>query len=156
MIGSFLFIPWSVAKYSLCFIQLCVRVSWYWFAFVNTYGWSFSFAFTAYPMAELYFNNRRVDGRKTTELRTIHCEFLPGLADGSVLLQQGNTKVTASIFGPHPCNVKADEAPDEVCITCQYNRPPFVNTSGSRQKHTHSDKVAAEYAMTIEVCQYRI
>ncbi|VDK20938.1 unnamed protein product [Taenia asiatica] len=101
-------------------------------------------------MAELYFNDRRVDGRKTTELRTIHCEFLPGLADGSVLLQQGNTKVTASVFGPHPCNVKADEVPDEVCITCQYNRPPFVNTSGSRQKHTHSDKVAAEYAMTIE------
>lgn len=102
-------------------------------------------------MAELYFNDRRVDGRKTNELRLIKCEFLSGLADGSVLLQQGNTKVTASVFGPHPCNIKADEVPDEVYITCQYNCPPFVSTSGTRQKHTRSDKVAAEYAMTIEV-----
>ncbi|VDM18112.1 unnamed protein product [Hydatigera taeniaeformis] len=101
-------------------------------------------------MSELYFNDRRVDGRKTSELRAIQCEFLPGLADGSVLLQQGNTKVTASVFGPHPCNAKLDEVPDEVYVTCQYNRPPFVNTSGDRQKHTHSDKVAAEYAMTVE------
>nr|CDS31976.1 exosome complex component RRP41 [Hymenolepis microstoma] len=101
-------------------------------------------------MAELYFNDRRVDGRKTTELRTIQCEFLPGMADGSVLLEQGNTKVTASVFGPHPCNVKADEIPDEVFITCKYNRPPFINTSGTRQKHSQSDKVSAEYAMTIE------
>ncbi|VUZ44961.1 unnamed protein product [Hymenolepis diminuta] len=102
-------------------------------------------------MAELYFNDRRVDGRKTTELRMIQCEFLPGMADGSVLLQQGNTKITASVFGPHPCNVKADEIPDEVFITCKYNRPPFINTSGTRQKHSQSDKVSAEYAMTVEV-----
>ncbi|VUZ44960.1 unnamed protein product, partial [Hymenolepis diminuta] len=101
-------------------------------------------------MAELYFNDRRVDGRKTTELRMIQCEFLPGMADGSVLLQQGNTKITASVFGPHPCNVKADEIPDEVFITCKYNRPPFINTSGTRQKHSQSDKVSAEYAMTVE------
>ncbi|KAM7543038.1 hypothetical protein Aperf_G00000016192 [Anoplocephala perfoliata] len=101
-------------------------------------------------MSELYFNDRRIDGRKTTELRMIQCEFLPGMADGSVSLQQGNTKITASVFGPHPCNIKADEIPDEVYITCKYNRPPFINTSGTRQKHLQSDKVSAEYAMTIE------
>uniref|UniRef100_A0A5K3FP89 RNase_PH domain-containing protein n=1 Tax=Mesocestoides corti TaxID=53468 RepID=A0A5K3FP89_MESCO len=62
----------------------------------------------------------------------------------------GNTKVTASVFGPHPCNLKADETPDEVYVTCRYNRPPFISTSGNRQKHTYTDKVAAEYSMTIE------
>lgn len=104
-----------------------------------------------HPMSELYFNDRRVDGRKTTELRMIQCEFLPGMADGSVSLQQGNTKITASVFGPHPCNLKADEIPDEVYITCKYNRPPFIDTSGTRQKHSQSDKISAEYAMAIEV-----
>uniref|UniRef100_A0A0X3PYB0 Exosome complex component RRP41 n=3 Tax=Schistocephalus solidus TaxID=70667 RepID=A0A0X3PYB0_SCHSO len=101
-------------------------------------------------MAELFFNDRRIDGRKTTELRKIDCFFLPGMADGSVLLQQGNTKVTASVFGPHPCKVRSDESPEQVYVTCRYNRPPFTSTSGNRQKQTSSDRVAAEYSITIE------
>ncbi|VDN13906.1 unnamed protein product, partial [Dibothriocephalus latus] len=101
-------------------------------------------------MAELFFNDRRIDGRKTTELRKIDCFFLPGMADGSVLLQQGNTKVTASVFGPHPCKLRSDESPEEVYVTCRYNRPPFTSTSGNRQKQTSSDRAAAEYSITIE------
>ena len=44
----------------------------------------------------------RVDGRRCDELRRIVCKVgHVSEADGSAYVEQGNTKVVATIFGPH-------------------------------------------------------
>ena len=44
----------------------------------------------------------RVDGRRKSELRRIQCK-LGNIqqADGSAFLEHGNTKVLATVYGPH-------------------------------------------------------
>lgn len=49
----------------------------------------------------------RVDGRKPNELRKIYCEVgVFSQADGSAMVQQGNTKVVATVYGPHEVSMK--------------------------------------------------
>lgn len=44
----------------------------------------------------------RIDGRKPNELRKIKCEVgVFEQADGSASLSQGNTKIVATVYGPH-------------------------------------------------------
>lgn len=44
----------------------------------------------------------RLDGRKPHELRKIQCRLgVFGQSDGSSYLEQGNTKVLATVYGPH-------------------------------------------------------
>lgn len=44
----------------------------------------------------------RIDGRRPNELRKIQCEIgVFAQADGSAVLSQGNTKVIATVYGPH-------------------------------------------------------
>ena len=44
----------------------------------------------------------RVDGRRPHELRKLTCKLgVFQQADGSTFLEQGNTKVLASVYGPH-------------------------------------------------------
>ena len=44
----------------------------------------------------------RIDGRRVDELRRISCSLgLFEQADGSAYIEQGNTKVLATIYGPH-------------------------------------------------------
>lgn len=44
----------------------------------------------------------RVDGRRPPELRKLQCQLgVFKQADGSALLEQGNTKVLATVYGPH-------------------------------------------------------
>ena len=44
----------------------------------------------------------RIDGRKPNELRRIQCEVgVFDKADGSAVFSQGNTKVVATVYGPH-------------------------------------------------------
>jgi exosome complex component RRP41 len=48
----------------------------------------------------------RVDGRKPNELRRIQCEVgVFAQADGSATISQGNTKVIATVYGPHEVNL---------------------------------------------------
>ncbi|VDQ15705.1 unnamed protein product [Trichobilharzia regenti] len=83
-------------------------------------------------MAEIFYNGRRVDGRRPNELRRIHCQFGSGNSDGIVFLHQGNTKVIASVVGPHASKTSVDA--DNATITCQFTKPPFASTSGERRK----------------------
>jgi exosome complex component RRP41 len=47
----------------------------------------------------------RIDGRKPNELRKIQCEVgVFAQADGSASLSQGNTKIVATVYGPHEVN----------------------------------------------------
>ena len=44
----------------------------------------------------------RFDGRRSNELRQIRCNMgVYKQADGSAYLEQGNTKVLATVYGPH-------------------------------------------------------
>lgn len=44
----------------------------------------------------------RVDGRRPPELRRLQCQLgVFQQADGSAFLEQGNTKVLATVYGPH-------------------------------------------------------
>ena len=44
----------------------------------------------------------RIDGRRPNELRRIQCKMgVYSQADGSAYIEQGNTKVLATVYGPH-------------------------------------------------------
>ena len=44
----------------------------------------------------------RCDGRKPNELRQIHCKLgVYKQSDGSAYIELGNTKVLATVYGPH-------------------------------------------------------
>ena len=44
----------------------------------------------------------RIDGRRANELRKIECKLgVFEQADGSAYIEQGNTKVLATVYGPH-------------------------------------------------------
>lgn len=48
----------------------------------------------------------RVDGRRPHELRKVKCQLgVFQQADGSAFLEQGNTKVFATVYGPHDVSV---------------------------------------------------
>lgn len=49
----------------------------------------------------------RMDGRRPTELRRISCKLgVSASADGSSYFEQGNTKVLATVYGPHDVNIQ--------------------------------------------------
>lgn len=50
-----------------------------------------------------YYNlGLRVDGRRPPELRKLQCKLgVFQQADGSAFMEQGNTKVLATVYGPH-------------------------------------------------------
>ncbi|KAH8864768.1 exosome complex component RRP41 [Schistosoma japonicum] len=101
-------------------------------------------------MAEIFYNGRRVDGRRPNELRRVHCQFGSGNSDGIVFLHQGNTKVIASVVGPHAPRTKGDGNPDGATIICQFTKPPFASTSGERRKVASNDRSANDFSTAIE------
>jgi len=71
-------------------------------------------------------NNERVDGRKVDELRETKMEVgVLEEADGSAMVEVGNTRVIASVFGPqdlHPAHLQES---DRAVIKMRYNMAPF-------------------------------
>ena len=50
----------------------------------------------------MWLSGLRVDGRRPPELRKLDCRLgVFQQADGSAILKQGNTKVLATVYGPH-------------------------------------------------------
>ena len=48
----------------------------------------------------------RLDGRRSNELRRIQCSMgVLTQADGSAKLEQGNTKILATVYGPHDVSI---------------------------------------------------
>lgn len=57
-------------------------------------------------VAANFFVGLRLDGRRPHELRRIECSLgLLTQADGSAYLEQGNTKVLATVYGPHDVSI---------------------------------------------------
>ncbi|WP_414838272.1 exosome complex exonuclease Rrp41 [Candidatus Nanosalina sp. VS9-1] len=69
---------------------------------------------------------RRVDGRKADELRDTSMEIgVLDEADGSAMVEIGNTRVVASVFGPQDLHPKHLQESDRAVIKMRYNMAPF-------------------------------
>ena len=71
-------------------------------------------------------DGKRVDGREKDELR--HTEMEVGVleeADGSAMVETGNTRVIASVFGPQELHPKHLQESDRAVIKMRYNMAPF-------------------------------
>ncbi|XP_034951129.1 exosome complex component RRP41 [Chelonus insularis] len=94
-------------------------------------------------------NGLRVDGRRPHELRQINVRLgVFGQADGSAYIEQGNTKVLATVYGPHqPRGASARSTvmkSTKGIINCQYSMAVFCPSSGDRKKRPRGDKKTQE------------
>lgn len=78
----------------------------------------------------------RIDGRRPNELRRIQCKMgVYSQADGSAYIEQGNTKVLATIYGPHEVMLSENtyvllvSAAELTTIPTPFNRPRNINYS---------------------------
>lgn len=71
-------------------------------------------------------NGERVDGRKVDEMRETNMEIgVLNEADGSAMVEVGNTRVIASVFGPQDLHPKHLQESDRAVIKMRYNMAPF-------------------------------
>ncbi len=71
-------------------------------------------------------DGKRVDGRKPNELRETKMEVgVLEEADGSAMVETGNTRVVASVFGPQKLHPRHLQEPDRAVIKMRYNMAPF-------------------------------
>ncbi|MFB6208318.1 MAG: exosome complex exonuclease Rrp41 [Candidatus Nanohaloarchaea archaeon] len=69
---------------------------------------------------------KRVDGREKNELRETTMEIgVLDEADGSAMVEVGNTRVVASVFGPQELHPKHLQEADRAVIKMRYNMAPF-------------------------------
>lgn len=69
---------------------------------------------------------KRVDGREISELRETEMEVgVLDEADGSAMVEVGNTRVVASVFGPQDLHPKHLQESDRAVIKMRYNMAPF-------------------------------
>lgn len=90
----------------------------------------------------------RLDGRKCHELRKITCKkgiFLN--ADGSASIEQGNTKVLASVYGPHEVKNRSKVLHDSCVINCQFSMASF--STGERKSRSKGDRKSQDIGLTI-------
>eukprot|EP00118_Oscarella_pearsei_P017336 m.171268 g.171268 ORF g.171268 m.171268 type:complete len:244 (+) comp39053_c0_seq11:69-800(+) len=71
----------------------------------------------------------RLDGRRPHEIRKITCEMgTVKQADGSALVQQGNTKALATVYGPHEVTFRSKAMHDRAIINAQYSMATFATS----------------------------
>ncbi len=74
----------------------------------------------------------RLDGRRANQIRNINCQLgVSCHADGSAIIDQGNTRVLAVVHGPHESTTRRGQTTtsDERCyINCEYSMATFSTT----------------------------
>lgn len=91
----------------------------------------------------------RLDGRKSHELRKMVCK--KGIfeqADGSAYVEQGNTKVIASVYGPHAVVNRSKTIEDRAFINCQFSMATF--STGERKKRPKGDRKSTEISLILQ------
>ncbi len=74
----------------------------------------------------LIVDGKRIDGRRPDELRPIRIELgVLKNADGSALVEYGNTKVLAAVYGPREVLPKHIAMTDRAVIRCRYRMLSF-------------------------------
>lgn len=89
----------------------------------------------------------RLDGRRPNELRRIRCKLgvFPE-PDGSAYIEQGLTKVLASIYGPHQVRGGRSKAQhDAAVVNCQFSMAVF--STGERKRRPRGDRKATEMSI---------
>ncbi|KAK3910519.1 Exosome complex component RRP41 [Frankliniella fusca] len=92
----------------------------------------------------------RLDGRRPNELRNIKCKMgVYNQADGSAYIEQGNTKVLATVYGPHQPRGQARNRihHDEALVNCQYSQAVF--SAGERKNRPRGDRKSQEISIHI-------
>src|SRR5881397_2769631 len=78
-------------------------------------------------------SGRRLDGRKSDELRPIRIEAgVLGRADGSAYMEWGGNKVLAAVYGPCEAHPRHLQDPARALVQCLYNMAPFSVTDRKR------------------------
>jgi len=92
----------------------------------------------------------RIDGRRPNELRKIQCKLgVFNQADGSAYLEQGNTKVLATVYGPHEVRgSRMNALHDKVLINCQYSMATF--STGERKRRPRGDRKSQEMTLHLK------
>ncbi|MEL9939892.1 MAG: exosome complex exonuclease Rrp41 [Ignisphaera sp.] len=82
---------------------------------------------------QLIIEGKRVDGRTPSDLRPIKMEVgVLRNADGSAIVEIGNTKVLAAVYGPREVVPRHEEQVDRAIIRCRYRMLSF-STMGERK-----------------------
>ncbi|OQV18006.1 putative exosome complex component RRP41 [Hypsibius exemplaris] len=99
----------------------------------------------------------RRDGRREDEIRDIKCHFgVAKDADGSVLFEQGNTKILATVFGPSDAGENDDDdgdldlLEDPSGLECEFKLSAF--SQQDRRTGQGDDPRADEYSEYMEMC----
>ncbi|MEM0372408.1 MAG: exosome complex exonuclease Rrp41 [archaeon] len=91
---------------------------------------------------DLIIDGKRTDGRSPEELRPIKIEVgVLHRADGSCLLDWGDNKVLAGVYGPRECFPKHEQDPLKARLRYRYNMAPF---SVSDRKRPGPDRRSVE------------
>jgi exosome complex component RRP41 len=79
---------------------------------------------------ELIVNGKRMDGRKFDEIRDIKITASPlKNADGSALIEWGNNRILAAVYGPREATPRHLSDPTKAIIKCRYSMAPFSSLS---------------------------
>ena len=92
----------------------------------------------------------RKDGRRAHEIRRIRCTFgVSEDADGSVLYEQGLTRVLVLVHGPREAMFRRSKKEGEVSISCEYRTTPF-DSSEHRERRRGMDRKSVDLAKTVK------
>lgn len=100
-------------------------------------------------MKNLIVNKKRLDGRSLEELRPI--EMKTGIinrANGSALVNFGNTHVVASVYGPRELYPRFLQESETGILRCRYNMAPF---SVKDRKKPGPDRRSTELSKVIRL-----
>ncbi|XP_076628750.1 exosome complex component Ski6 [Colletes latitarsis] len=99
-------------------------------------------------------NGLRSDGRRALELRQIRIKMgVFGQADGSSYIEHGNTKVLATVYGPHQPRGSVGRGSSKVTkgiVNCQYSMAVFSLSSGERKRKPRGDRKSQERSLQLK------
>jgi len=91
----------------------------------------------------------RLDGRRAKELRRLRCELgTLAHADGSCVLEMGNTKVLSAVFGPREVELKSQVEHDRAVVKVEFSMSNF--STGDRRKRSKTDRMAKETSLVLQ------
>lgn len=93
----------------------------------------------------------RPDGRRALELRQIRVKMgVFGQADGSAYIEQGNTKILVTVYGPHQPRGSTGRNPTKGIVNCQYSMAVFSLSSGERKRKPRGDRKSQERSLQLK------
>lgn len=94
-------------------------------------------------------DGRRRDGRTTDDLRPIRMQVgVLNRADGSSLIEWGNNKIIAAVYGPRELHPKHLALPEKVLVRCEYRMASFSvqerKSPAPKRREIELSKIIAE------------